>query len=265
MEDLAAVTDFIIMYTQSLNSCESRCEYITEQNCYASSGNAPFITETSSNDVLCGRGSKANEYEGNKRFRSLVAERKTDYIATDSNIAKTKIAQDIINIISRASGRFLVRIEATSIRTTIKAWTVASDKTTLEKVKQALRQQKKKNRITSTQQLPITARNIPILGKNQRNSNSVVNNLDHNLTSKYARNVANVNVSCASLSERTRCEKEALNTLLGKKYTFPTHVSSFAAQTRSETQVRVDQEGIFDDAEEDADFVPNFGNTHWIL
>ena len=106
----------------------------------------------------------------------------------------------------------------------------------------------------------------PRLRRNEKASmlinNGMINALDHNLTSESVRNAANINASCASSSDLTRYEKEALNVLLANKYSCPTHVSSFGPQTSLETQGGIDQEGIFDDAEEDTDFVPNFGNTN---
>ena len=118
-----------------------------------------YITQPSPSDVLCGRGSGPNDYEGNIRFSSLCEERKNEYLATNSVAAKTKITNDVIGLISIANGRFLERIKPDwttriGLKKKTKAWTVASDKTIMEKVKQTLYQKRDKKKARPPQQLP---------------------------------------------------------------------------------------------------------------
>jgi hypothetical protein len=59
-------------------------------------------------DVLLGRGSGSNDYEGNVMFRSLVEERKREYLsAVTTREDKNRIAQEIFDQITMNGGRFL--------------------------------------------------------------------------------------------------------------------------------------------------------------
>jgi uncharacterized radical SAM superfamily Fe-S cluster-containing enzyme len=46
-------------------------------------------------------------YEGNRRFRDLVSERKDEYISAVKHEKKQKIAKELVNTIHASGGRFL--------------------------------------------------------------------------------------------------------------------------------------------------------------
>mmetsp|Transcript_4118 Transcript_4118/g.6061 ORF Transcript_4118/g.6061 Transcript_4118/m.6061 type:complete len:434 (+) Transcript_4118:234-1535(+) len=108
-----------------------------------------YVTELNSNDVLFGRGSGPNDHEGNIRFRALVSERKTEYMATSHRQTKAKIAREIVNQVIEKGGRFLKKVEPTEAKRMgvskgVDAWCTVDDDTIMEKAKQALRQQRDK-------------------------------------------------------------------------------------------------------------------------
>eukprot|EP00523_Entomoneis_sp_CCMP467_P011331 CAMPEP_0168739828 /NCGR_PEP_ID=MMETSP0724-20121128/11663_1 /TAXON_ID=265536 /ORGANISM="Amphiprora sp., Strain CCMP467" /LENGTH=520 /DNA_ID=CAMNT_0008787241 /DNA_START=301 /DNA_END=1863 /DNA_ORIENTATION=+ len=61
------------------------------------------------NDVLSGRGGGINAHEGNVRFRAWVSTRKNDYTLAPTKTEKTRVAQEVINLVrgQEPSGRFL--------------------------------------------------------------------------------------------------------------------------------------------------------------
>ena len=89
--------------------------------------------ETTANDVLCGRGGGTNNYEGNRRFRAIVAEHQRDYLAARKK-DKAVIARQIVRIIQNRGGRFLQKTAATDL------WEQVTDKKATEKTSQALRE-----------------------------------------------------------------------------------------------------------------------------
>jgi hypothetical protein len=108
-------------------------------------GDGGYITDLRDDDVLLGRGSGPNDHEGNIRFRNLVADRKAEYMATNHRLTKAKIAQEIVDRVFAHGGRFLRRLESDEIARFdvpdgFDAWMLASEETTMEKAKQALRQ-----------------------------------------------------------------------------------------------------------------------------
>jgi hypothetical protein len=116
-----------------------------------SNGSGGFITQLHPNDVLFGRGSGPNDHEGNIRFRSLVQERKTEYMATNHRQTKSKIARDILGIVLQKNGRFLKKVEAAEAKRLgtpkgVDAWISVDEETVMEKAKQALRQQRDKGK-----------------------------------------------------------------------------------------------------------------------
>lgn len=113
-----------------------------------------YITKLGPDDILCGRGSGPNDHEGNIRFRSLIAKRESEYRSTSNRLAKTKIAQDVINEVFKKNGRFLKKVGASEARRVgipkgVDAYVTASDDTIMEKVKQALRQNRDKSKAIS--------------------------------------------------------------------------------------------------------------------
>ena len=54
-----------------------------------------YIHEVGTHDVLCGRGAKANNNEGNKLFRQLVKQHKIRYIAA-AKVDKPNVAREVV-------------------------------------------------------------------------------------------------------------------------------------------------------------------------
>mmetsp|Transcript_8632 Transcript_8632/g.12488 ORF Transcript_8632/g.12488 Transcript_8632/m.12488 type:complete len:407 (+) Transcript_8632:891-2111(+) len=111
--------------------------------------NSELITELNSSDVLFGRGSGPNDHEGNIRFRALVSERKNEYLATNNRQAKANIAREIVNEVLKKNGRFLKKAPAAEaarggIPKGVDVWVRVGDEVTMEKAKQALRQNREK-------------------------------------------------------------------------------------------------------------------------
>lgn len=103
-------------------------------------------------DVLFGRGSGPNDHEGNVLFRSLVKERKAEYMATNHRQTKATIAHEVVEHIRLKSGRFLKKADVKDLRRLgldedDEVWCRVPEKQIMEKAKQALRQ--KEETITS--------------------------------------------------------------------------------------------------------------------
>ena len=116
------------------------------------SGAGGYITQLNPNDVLFGRGSGPNDHEGNIRFRILVGENKTAYMATNHRQTKAKIAREIVGSVLEKNGRFLKKVELAEaeelgIPKGIDAWISVDEETIMEKAKQALRQQRDKVKV----------------------------------------------------------------------------------------------------------------------
>jgi hypothetical protein len=115
----------------------------------ASSSCQQYVTKTSENDILLGRGKATIHNIGNQRFRDLVRTRKVEYAACTRTYTKEVIAREILKEVERRGGRFLESVvqgtitEAlTSItRTTAnpKVWILADSAKVLVKIKQSLR------------------------------------------------------------------------------------------------------------------------------
>lgn len=103
------------------------------------------------NDVLLGRGSPIVNNKGNIRFRKVVNSRKADYMKSTHHDIKNKIANEVIETITlKNGGRFLRKVEHThevsSLGISIlgkesSVWVIVDEHVTLQKVKQALREQ----------------------------------------------------------------------------------------------------------------------------
>ena len=104
-----------------------------------------LITELNENDVLLGRGSRARQFIGNQRFRTLVAERRERYsTGTPKNNEKDRIARELLNHIGSLGGRFLKMVETERpvhhvVNSGAYSWYVVEESIALEKCKQALR------------------------------------------------------------------------------------------------------------------------------
>lgn len=108
-----------------------------------------FVTQVNPNDVLSGRGSGSNDNEGNIKFREMVAQRKNEYISTRNREAKANIAQEIVNTVLHAQGRFLKKIEGSDLKNmrfprNTELYQIVDPETAMEKTKQALRQNREK-------------------------------------------------------------------------------------------------------------------------
>jgi len=96
------------------------------------------------NDVLCGRGGGINAHPGNKKFRDWVNERKEAYnLAANKNL-KTKVAQEVIQLIRQQNppGKFLARgNQSTFHANQMDGYWIEVDETkALAKTSQALRE-----------------------------------------------------------------------------------------------------------------------------
>lgn len=110
-----------------------------------------FVSKLNPTDVLFGRGSGPNDHEGNVRFRQLVADRKSQYMATNHRLTKTKIAREIVQLVLTGNGRFLRRVETKELEEMglsegTECYELVDDDTIMEKAKQALRQNAAKTR-----------------------------------------------------------------------------------------------------------------------
>jgi hypothetical protein len=124
----------------------------------ATTTDAEIITTLQPSDILLGRGAPIAYYEGNVRFRELIATRKMEYMSTGRHHRKREIAEQIFEEVRKRGGRFLVEVQMVdrSIAATVaanarsstvessslvgKIWKVAEDCIALEKVKQTLRE-----------------------------------------------------------------------------------------------------------------------------
>jgi hypothetical protein len=106
----------------------------------------PFVTEVGPDDVQLGRGRPVITSEGNQRFRALVLENKPEYSASNRHAHKDQIARRILVTIRERGGRFLRKIDTAAqrkrlgVEDDVDAWEIADDETSLNKVKQALRE-----------------------------------------------------------------------------------------------------------------------------
>jgi hypothetical protein len=104
-----------------------------------------YITEVKSTDILCGRGHKIIQHQGNRDFRDLVSTRKAEYVKTGRYKIKDQIARQIVDEIASRNGRFLRKdssldeAKKLGVPKGVEAWVIAEDSISLEKTKQALR------------------------------------------------------------------------------------------------------------------------------
>jgi len=84
-------------------------------------------------DVLLGRGGATNSHEGNRKFRTIVAEHQQEYLKARKR-EKVVIARQIVAIVHTNGGRFLKRTE------NAQNWIEVPDKRAQEKTSQALRE-----------------------------------------------------------------------------------------------------------------------------
>ncbi|EJK50252.1 hypothetical protein THAOC_30804 [Thalassiosira oceanica] len=95
-------------------------------------------------DVLCGRGSNINDYEGNQHFREIILSRRDEYTGLSNKDwnGKNKIAAEIVAAIRAKGGRFLKRVDGYKKKHPV--YEYAEEEMIFEKTKQALRQKSRK-------------------------------------------------------------------------------------------------------------------------
>jgi hypothetical protein len=101
------------------------------------------VTMLNPNNVLLGRGTGYHEYIGNQRFLALVEERKEVYNTAAKNKTKSRLAKEFLDHIHSLGGRFLRRADSAQpvdIVVEEGVWYETDEKTALDKIKQAFRQ-----------------------------------------------------------------------------------------------------------------------------
>jgi len=70
-----------------------------------------YILEVGTHDVICGRGAKANNNDGNKLFRHLITQHKMRYISA-AKVDKPNVAREVVKIWRNQEppGRFLMKV-----------------------------------------------------------------------------------------------------------------------------------------------------------
>jgi hypothetical protein len=110
-----------------------------------------YVTEIRPQDVLFGRGGNAIHHSGNISFRTLIQEKKQIYTSSCRRQVKDMVAVDVYNAVTENGGRFLRESTSTAmdLSETIetpssgkggKIWTIADQQTSINKIKQALRE-----------------------------------------------------------------------------------------------------------------------------
>jgi len=84
-------------------------------------------------DVLFGRGGARNHHAGNRRYRQLVSDNKSQYRKSSCKDEKTKIAKSIVDAVNKYGGRFLMQDAVTG------DWIEVEKRKARQKVSQALR------------------------------------------------------------------------------------------------------------------------------
>jgi hypothetical protein len=107
-----------------------------------------FVSELGGNDILLGRGTGPNQNQGNIRFRKTVHEQEELLKIRGISLSRNEIALKILSVIKERRGRFLrkIRLPKKSKRSPAKeVFYVVDDSHAIQKIKQALRYQKKGN------------------------------------------------------------------------------------------------------------------------
>lgn len=111
------------------------------------------ITVLNEHDVLLGRGSGFSDYRGNQAFRDLIDDYKVEYNSSSRFDPKKKIAAEIVDIVQSRGGRFLRLVNTEQDMESIVEegiWEEAPEKAAQEKVKQGLREKRKKEQAAVT-------------------------------------------------------------------------------------------------------------------
>jgi hypothetical protein len=102
-----------------------------------------FVQELTKDDVLLGRGTGPNEYQGNIRFRALVKEtlRSNELKKSSNGSTKTMLARMIVRDVKAQNGRFLKKVGKSSTGRDLFA--VVPDRVAVDKTRQSFRHQLK--------------------------------------------------------------------------------------------------------------------------
>jgi hypothetical protein len=101
-----------------------------------------FVQELNKDDVLLGRGTGPNEFQGNIRFRALVKETlQSDEFKKSTGSTKTMLARMIVRDVKAQNGRFLKKVGKSSTGRDLFA--VVPDRAAVDKTRQSFRHQLK--------------------------------------------------------------------------------------------------------------------------
>jgi len=106
------------------------------------------VEQAGERDVLLGRGSGPNGHPGNVIFRKMVEDRKAEYLAAKRRQMKNDIATALIAEIKKDGGKFLKKKSEEEPN----VWLLADEEEVTEKVKQALRQKTKEQKVESAKE-----------------------------------------------------------------------------------------------------------------
>jgi hypothetical protein len=102
------------------------------------------VTETNDRDVLQGRGSGSNLYQGNMVYRDMIDEVATSYTTTTSRKEKNRLVNELIGVIHGMKGRFLHPLDSAEVTklgldSNKDFYFEIADADAVDKVKQAIR------------------------------------------------------------------------------------------------------------------------------
>jgi hypothetical protein len=106
-----------------------------------------YVPKVNDNDVQLGRGRPVITSEGNVCFRKFNLDKKSEYTSTGLHAQKDEIACCILQTIREWGGRFLRKLGSAEERQLldladgVQMWAIVDKEKSLEKVKQALREQ----------------------------------------------------------------------------------------------------------------------------
>lgn len=103
------------------------------------SGAVRRIRTPNASDVLLGRGGGINSHVGNRVFREWVHQRKEDYNLAGSKADKTRVAKEVMDLVTNKGGRFLTK-DPTSSSAGGGWWMEVDELRALAKTSQALRE-----------------------------------------------------------------------------------------------------------------------------
>jgi hypothetical protein len=124
------------------------------------------IVDYHQQDVLLGRGTGPNEHQGNRFYRSLVKQKKEEYLSCTGRSGKDLLLMEIIQAVWASGGRFLKKYEKGrhpgGTRASCTVYKVADKAAVLEKTRQVFQYfgRKKRADSVSTQVLEVGAATV---------------------------------------------------------------------------------------------------------